>query len=135
MMPRRVMRERFMKRVSSVLKWAAAAGLFGGMFFAGAEARPADQPNALDKLKSLELREIGPAVMGGRIDDFAVVESNPNIVFVGVAAGGVWKTTNNGTTWTPVFDKEAVSTIGGIALAPSEPPVNWLATQQTDNSH
>src|ERR1700738_3827945 len=112
-MPRRVMRERFMKRVSSVLKWAAAAGLCGGMFFAGVEARPAGQPNAVGRLKNRELREIGPAVMGGRIDDFAVVESNPNIAFVGVAAGGVWKTSNNGTTWTPVFDKEAVSTIGG----------------------
>src|SRR5258708_5895520 len=133
MMPRRVMRERFMKRVSSVLKWAAAAGLFGGMFFAGAEARPADQPNALDKLKGLELREIGPAVMGGRIDDFAVVESNPNIVFVGVAAGGVWKTTNNGTTWTPVFDKEAVSTIGDIAIAPSDPSVVWGGTGEPNN--
>src|SRR5258708_17086823 len=125
--------KRFIKGVASVLKWAAAAGLFGGLFFAGAEARPADQPNALDKLKSLELREIGPAVMGGRIDDFAVVESNPNIVFVGVAAGGVWKTTNNGTTWTPVFDKEAVSTIGDIAIAPSDPSVVWVGTGEPNN--
>src|ERR1700738_2210009 len=100
-MPRRVMRERFMKRVSSVLKWAAAAGLCGGMFFAGVEARPADQPNAVDRLKNLELREIGPAVMGGRIDDFAVVESNPNIVFVGVAGGGVGETTHKRTKMTP----------------------------------
>ena len=103
-----------MKRLSSILKWTTAAGLFGGVLFAGAEARPADQPNLTDKLKNLELREIGPAVMGGRIDDFAVVESNPNIVFVGVASGGVWKTTNNGTTWVPVFDREAVSTIGVV---------------------
>src|SRR5258708_25231490 len=103
------------------------------MFFAGVEARPADQPNAFDRLKNLELREIGPAVMGGRIDDFAVVESNPNIVFVGVAAGGVWKTTNNGTTWTPVFDKEAVSTIGGIAIAPSEPSLVWVGTGEPNN--
>ncbi len=109
-MPRRAMRERDMKQVSCVLKCVVVAGLFGGMLIADVEARPADQVNAVDKLKNLELREIGPAVMGGRIDDFAVVESNPNIVFVGVAAGGVWKTTNNGTTWTPVFDKEAVST-------------------------
>src|SRR6266404_2002209 len=132
-MPRRVMRERFMKPVSLALKWAAAAGLFGGMFFAGVEARPADQPNAFDRLKNLELREIGPAVMGGRIDDFAVVESNPNIVFVGVASGGVWKTTNNGATWEPVFDKEGVSTIGGIAIAPSDPSVVWVGTGEPNN--
>jgi photosystem II stability/assembly factor-like uncharacterized protein len=122
-----------MKRVSSVLKCAVAAGLFGGALIVGADARPADQANPIDKLKNIELREIGPAVMGGRIDDFAVVESNPNVVFVGVASGGVWKTTNNGTTWTPVFDKEAVSTIGDIAIAPSDPSIVWVGTGEPNN--
>ena len=122
-----------MKRVSCVLKWTAAAGLFGGALFFAAEARPADQANAIDKLKNLELREIGPAVMGGRIDDVAVVESNPNVVLVGAASGGVWKTTNNGTTWTPVFDKESVSTIGDIAIAPSDPSVVWVGTGEPNN--
>ena len=83
-------------------------------------------PSPMEKFKSLEFREIGPAIMGGRIDDFAVVESNPNIVFVGVASGGVWKTVNNGTTWEPVFDKEGVSTIGDIAIAPSDPSIVWV---------
>src|SRR5215470_9100939 len=86
-----------------------------------------------DKFKSLEFREIGPAVMGGRIDDFAVVESNPKIVYVGAASGGVWKTTNNGTTWEPVFDKESVSTIGDIAIAPSDPSVVWVGTGEPNN--
>ncbi|MGB7283719.1 MAG: hypothetical protein WBE13_15745 [Candidatus Acidiferrum sp.] len=96
-------------------------------------AGSAGQSNFTDKLKNLEFREIGPAVMGGRIDDFAVVESNPNIVYVGVAAGGVWKTTNNGTTWEPVFDKEGVSTIGDIAIAPSDPAVVWVGTGEPNN--
>ena len=87
----------------------------------------------MDKFKALEFREIGPAVMGGRIDDFAVVESNPNIVYVGVAAGGVWKTTNNGTTWEPIFDKEAVPTIGDIAIAPSDPSVVWVGSGEPNN--
>jgi photosystem II stability/assembly factor-like uncharacterized protein len=108
-----------------------------GIFFetpaAKLNAGPADQPNPTDKFKALEFREIGPAVMGGRIDDFAVVESNPNIVFVGVASGGVWKTTNNGTTWQPVFDKEAVPTIGDIAIAPSDPSVVWVGTGEPNN--
>src|ERR1700756_3412017 len=133
MMPRRAMKGRIMYRLSGLLKLAAAAGLFGAVLVAEIEAPPAGQPKAVDKLKNLELREIGPAVMGGRIDDFAVVESNPNIVFVGVAAGGVWKTTNNGTTWTPVFDKEAVSTIGDIAIAPSDPNVIWVGTGEPNN--
>jgi len=91
------------------------------------------QTHPTDKLKNLEFREIGPAVMGGRIDDFAVVESNPNIVYAGTASGGVWKTTNNGTTWEPVFDKEGVSTIGDIAIAPSDPGVVWVGTGEANN--
>ncbi len=90
-------------------------------------------PSPMDKFKSLEFREIGPAVMGGRIDDFAVVESNPSIVYVGVASGGVWKTTNNGTTWEPVFDKEAVSTIGDLAIAPSDPSIIWAGSGEPNN--
>ncbi|HEV2687990.1 MAG TPA: hypothetical protein VGV35_05535, partial [Bryobacteraceae bacterium] len=49
----------------------------------------------VDSLKSLKFREIGPANMGGRVDDFAVVESNTNIVYAGIASGGVWKTVNS----------------------------------------
>ena len=93
----------------------------------------AGQSSVTDKLKNLEFREIGPAVMGGRIDDFGVVESNPNIVYVGTASGGVWKTTNNGTTWEPVFDKQGVSTIGDIAIAPSDPAVVWVGTGEPNN--
>jgi photosystem II stability/assembly factor-like uncharacterized protein len=104
------------------------------------KAAPAESPAAaeaapspMEKFKSLEFREVGPAVMGGRIDDFAVVESNPDIVFVGVASGGVWKTVNNGTTWDPVFDKEAVSTIGDISIAPSDPSIVWVGTGEPNN--
>src|SRR5579863_9716726 len=101
---------------------------------AGATKTAAPSESApMDKFKALEFREIGPAVMGGRIDDFAVVESNPNIVYVGVAAGGVWKTTNNGTTWEPIFDKEAVPTIGDIAIAPSDPSVVWVGSGEPNN--
>jgi photosystem II stability/assembly factor-like uncharacterized protein len=100
---------------------------------AAANADAASEPALTDKFKALEFREIGPAVMGGRIDDFAAVESNPNIVYAGVASGGVWKTTNNGTTWESVFDKEGVSTIGDIAIAPSDPSVIWVGTGEPNN--
>jgi photosystem II stability/assembly factor-like uncharacterized protein len=99
---------------------------------AATSAKPAES-GPMDKFKALEFREIGPAVMGGRIDDFAVVESNPSIVFVGVASGGVWKTTNNGTTWEPVFDKEGVSTVGDIAIAPSDPSIVWVGSGEPNN--
>jgi hypothetical protein len=54
-------------------------------------------------------------------------------VYVGTASGGVWKTTNNGTTWEPIFDKESVSTIGDIAIAPSDPSVVWVGTGEPNN--
>ena len=112
-----------------ILACAASIGAWG----MSAKAAPGDQPNPTDKFKNLEFRELGPATMGGRIDDFAVVESNPNIVYVGTASGGVWKTTNNGTTWEPIFDKESVSTIGDIAIAPSDPAVVWVGTGEPNN--
>src|SRR5215467_3965398 len=98
-----------MKHTSRTIRTIVACSLLFGAMAASLAAAP---QNPTDKFKNLEFREIGPAVMGGRIDDFAVVESNPSIVYVGTASGGVWKTTNNGTTWEPVFDKEGVSTIG-----------------------
>src|SRR6266568_3627876 len=122
-----------MKHRWSALQAIFACFAFFGSFAMNTLAGPGDQPNPADKFKSLEFREIGPATMGGRIDDFAVVESNPNIVYVGTASGGVWKTTNNGTTWESVFDKESVSTIGDIAIAPSDPSVVWVGTGEPNN--
>ncbi len=122
-----------MRRASSALRNLFVAGTFCLGLAALFPVGTAGQSNPTDKLKNLEFREIGPAVMGGRIDDFAVVESNPKIVYVGTASGGVWKTTNNGTTWEPVFDKEGVSTIGDITIAPSDPAVVWVGTGEPNN--
>jgi photosystem II stability/assembly factor-like uncharacterized protein len=84
-------------------------------------------------IANLKLREIGPAVMGGRVDAIAVVENNPKIVYVGLAGGGVWKTDNAFTTWEPVFDKEPVSSIGAIAVAPSDPSIVWAGTGEAND--
>ena len=65
-------------------------------------------------LKNLRWRSIGPSIMGGRIDDIAVVESNPNIFYVGAATGGVWKTVNNGTTFEAIFDEQGSTSIGDL---------------------
>ena len=126
-----------MKQPLRTLRTILACGVFVLAAARSAFAAPGDpeSPNPTDKFKNLEFREIGPAVMGGRIDDFAVVESNPNIVYVGTASGGVWKTTNNGTTWEPVFDKEGVSTIGDIAIAPSDPSIVWVGSGEPNNRH
>ncbi|MBZ5626663.1 MAG: hypothetical protein LAQ69_49480 [Acidobacteriia bacterium] len=87
----------------------------------------------VDMLKSLKFREIGPANMGGRIDDFAVVESNTNIVYTATASGGVWKTVNGGISWKPVFDDQAVSSIGDVTVSQSEPDVVWVGTGEANN--
>src|ERR1044072_8757540 len=84
-------------------------------------------------LKNLQWRAIGPANMGGRIDDFAVVENNSSTFYVGAATGGVWKTTNNGTTFDPIFDEQGSTSIGDIALAPSDPNIVWVGTGEPNN--
>ena len=84
-------------------------------------------------LKPFVWRSIGPANMGGRIDDIAVDESNPSTIYLGFATGGLWKTTNNGTTWTPIFDKYPVSSIGDLALAPSNPDIIYVGTGEPNN--
>ena len=122
-----------MRSISSAFGIILAPVMFCIALAFALPGRSAGQSSVTDKLKNLEFREIGPAVMGGRIDDFGVVESNPNIVYAGTASGGVWKTTNNGTTWEPLFDKESVSTIGDIAIAPSDPAVVWVGTGEPNN--
>jgi photosystem II stability/assembly factor-like uncharacterized protein len=84
-------------------------------------------------LKDLQWRAVGPAIMGGRIDDFAVVENNPSIFYVGAATGGVWKTTNNGTTFEPVFDEAGSTSIGDVCIAPSDPNIVWVGTGEANN--
>jgi photosystem II stability/assembly factor-like uncharacterized protein len=84
-------------------------------------------------LRNFTWRSIGPANMGGRIDDIAVVEGNPSTYYIGFATGGIWKTTNNGTTFTPIFDEEPVASIGDIAVAPSNPDVIYVGTGEANN--
>ena len=84
-------------------------------------------------LRDFQWRSMGPANMGGRIDDIAVVESNPYVMYLGFATGGVWKTTNNGTTWAPVFDTYATSSVGDVAVCQSNPEIVWVGTGEANN--
>ena len=84
-------------------------------------------------LKRFVFRGIGPASMGGRIDDIQCVENNSYICYIGAATGGVWKTTNNGTTFTPIFDTYSTASIGDIAIAPSNPDIVWVGTGEANN--
>src|SRR5437773_5228112 len=84
-------------------------------------------------LKRFIFRGIGPASMGGRIDDIVAVDSNPYVYYVGFATGGVCKTTNNGTTFQPIFDIYSTASIGDIAIAPSNPDIVWVGTGEANN--
>lgn len=82
----------------------------------------------LDLFKNLKPRAIGPAGMSGRVTTVDAVNTNPDIIYIGAASGGVWKTENGGTTWESLFDKEATLNIGSIAIQQSNPSVVWVGT-------
>ncbi|HEX9691403.1 MAG TPA: hypothetical protein VGA22_04835 [Gemmatimonadales bacterium] len=84
-------------------------------------------------LAAFRFRSIGPAVTGGRIHDVEALPNDPSTIYLGTASGGIWKTTNKGTTWTPVFDRYPVSTFGDIAVAPSNPSILYAGTGEQNN--
>jgi len=96
-------------------------------------AAPAPKMTFESALSNLRFREIGPAVMGGRIDDIEAVPGDPRTVYVATAAGGILKTTNGGTSWNFIFDKESVSSIGDIAITPGNPSIIWAGTGEANN--
>ncbi len=78
--------------------------------------------------EKIKWRCIGPAVMGGRTVDIAVVEKEPWIIYAAIGPSGVWKSVNNGITWAPVFHKESTVSVGDIAIAQSHPDIIWVGT-------
>ncbi len=96
-------------------------------------AGPQQVPLSAELLRELRFREIGPAVTGGRIHDIEALPNDPSTIYVATASGGLWKTTNHGTTWTPIFDDQRVSTFGDVAIAPSNPDVIWAGTGEQNN--
>jgi photosystem II stability/assembly factor-like uncharacterized protein len=94
-----------------------------------AVALRADDPSPLPQiLKALRPRLIGPANMSGRIVDVAVYEKEPRIQYVASATGGLWKTTNNGQTWKPTFERETTVSLGAVAVCQTNPDLVWVGT-------
>ena len=97
-----------------------------------------DEPIAKSKINSgvvsgLSFRCIGPALTAGRIADIAVNPDNPSEYYLGVASGGVWKTTNHGTTYEPIFDGEGSYSIGCVTIDPSNSSTVWVGTGENNN--
>jgi len=81
-----------------------------------------------ETFEGLELRGLGPALMSGRIADIAVHPEDQSTWYVAVGSGGVWKTTNAGTTWTPIFDEQVSYSIGCVTIDPNRPETVWVGT-------
>jgi photosystem II stability/assembly factor-like uncharacterized protein len=98
-----------------------------------AEDETDDAKLSASTLSALKFRNIGPAINSGRVVEFAVTPGKRHRFFVAVASGGVWKTENAGTTWTPVFDGEGSYSIGTIRMDPHNPNVIWVGTGENNS--
>ena len=85
-----------------------------------------------ETFSGLKFRSIGPGVESGRVMSIAVNPKKTSEFYAGVASGGVWKTDNDGTTWTPLFDKEGSYSIGWVALDPNDPSVVWVGSGESN---
>ncbi|MFO7732532.1 MAG: glycosyl hydrolase [Candidatus Aminicenantes bacterium] len=115
-----------------ILAAAIPAVLSGQARAKAAPAKDAD-PYAGLSLGAFKLRSIGPALTSGRISDFAVRPGKRHEFFVASASGGVWKTVNAGTTFTPVFDAQGSYSVGCVTLDPNDPNVVWVGTGENNN--
>jgi photosystem II stability/assembly factor-like uncharacterized protein len=130
-----IYRLRLLVWVAAALTAAAGSGLLA-QGQQPQEAPPLPPPvNQTDDplLKPFVWRSIGPAVMGGRIDDIAVVEKTPSVFYIGYATGGIWKTENNGVTFTPIFDDKPHTSIGDIEIYQADPTIIYVGTGEPNN--
>lgn len=123
-----------MKPARVLILVCALAAAFGGQSIVGrSEQSAAGAASASGAFDTLHFRPIGPASMSGRISDLAVYESNPSIYYVGTAHGGVWKTTNAGTTFEAQFQNQGLMSIGDVAVSQHNPDLVWVGTGESNN--
>src|SRR5262245_25389394 len=101
--------------------WLVAIATFSNLaVFAAPPADPANE-------SEFKFRFVGPKV-GNRIAAVAGIPGDPSVYYAGAASGGIWKSTDGGNRWDPIFDKQPVAAIGALAVAPSEPSTVWAGT-------
>lgn len=88
---------------------------------------------AVAAVAGMEFRNIGPAIMGGRVADLAVYEADPRIFYAGMASGGVWKTTNGGTSFEPVFDDQSTASVGDVTISQQNHNLVWVGSGEPNN--
>jgi photosystem II stability/assembly factor-like uncharacterized protein len=119
---------RFLALAALLVAAFGVRALVGVAEQASGSAVPAGGP-----FDTLHFRPIGPASMSGRISDLAVYEANPAIFYVGTAHGGVWKTTNSGTTFEAQFQDQGLISIGDITVSQSNPDLVWVGAGESNN--
>ncbi len=122
-----------LQRLTLIAVACATAGL--AVFAQGPGAAPPAPVNASTDplLRGFVFRAIGPATMGGRVDDIEGVIDDPLTLWVGFATSGLWKTTNGGRTWTSMFDEMPNSSVGDIAIAPSDSRTVYVGMGEPNN--
>ena len=112
------------------MKLRSTSGVLLSLFALSVVAVPVAEPAmgqvSADRFAGMPARSIGPAGTTGRISAIDAVVSDPNIVYVGAASGGLWKSVNGGQTWRAVFDDQPVSAIGTVAVNQANPDVVWV---------
>ena len=86
------------------------------------------QQLTMEQLENLKPRNIGPGGMSGRVTSIDAVHDNPEIMYVGTASGGLWKSTSGGIKWAPIFDKQITASVGAVAIQQYNPSVVWVGT-------
>ncbi|MCG8606295.1 hypothetical protein MJD09_15090 [bacterium] len=122
-----------MKRTGITVKATKFATILACLCIAVLNLNAQTTPVNSKLLSELKFRCIGPAVTGGRIHDVEALPQDPSTIYVATASGGIWKSTNQGTTWKPIFDDQPVSTFGDLAISPSNPNVIWAGTGEQNN--
>ncbi len=120
------------RHVLSLLVCTAAIAPLQAVSAFGVSAQAPTVPVA-QEFEKLHFRSIGPTIMSGRVADLAVHESNPATFYVGTAHGGLWKTTNNGTTFTPLFQDQGLISIGDVTMSQTNPELIWVGTGESNN--
>lgn len=95
-------------------------------------ALPVQGQVEMPRLAGMTARSIGPAGMSGRVAAVDVVVADPDIIYVGAATGGVWKSTSGGVSWEPIFDDQPVAAIGAIAIYQASPDIVWVGTGEAN---
>ena len=120
----------FLSRVGLVLMSLGSLNVSWSQSKSSAEADPVE---AL--VEAINVRHLGPGTMSGRVTSIAVPHDSPEVVYVGTASGGLWKSTSAGVTWDPVFDDQPTQSIGAVALSAVNPDLVWAGTGAVSYTH